>query len=268
MMNRPEKRYEDMTAEELQQELREAFLDTDIIDEPLNDELEKIREALNRKRPVEYLYTPEESWARFLEKCADEEELARSAAVPAQTGETAKPRRRRAALRTALIAAAVVVLLAGAALAAGPLGLWAWVRGWSDTSERYAQTGSGSPDPILEALEELGITEPVYPAWLPKDYVLTEAHINQDPLLLYELYTRSDRFLSITVMSRSIAESAAHPREDRIPQEYRAGEPPHYLFSNDGTITIVWYTENYFTSISGNITSGAMKRIADSINGN
>ena len=43
-MNRIGKNYGDMTLEELQQELREAFLDTDIIDDPLNDELEKLRE--------------------------------------------------------------------------------------------------------------------------------------------------------------------------------------------------------------------------------
>ena len=264
-MNHPEKSYEDMTVEELQQELREAFLDTDILDEPLNEELEKLREALNRKRPVEYLYTPEESWARFLEKWAEEEELVRSGRTAAQIKDTAKPRRYRAILRTALIAAAVVVLLAGAALAADSLGLWAWVRGWNDNPERYAQTGSGSPGPIQEALRDLGIAEPVYPAWLPSNYDLTESLISKDPLLLYELYTKADRFVSITITPISAVNTAIYPRDKWMQEKKQPGKPAHYIFSNDESITVVWYTENYFTSISSNITAGAMERIMESV---
>ena len=302
-MNRSGKNYEDMTPEELQREFRETFFKTDLIDDYLNDELEKMQEALDRKKPVEYLFTPEESWARFLTDNAEElepflhpesaaeinpqlqendrfdpekswqrfmesrgEELAEffgsDEAGPEKTPPgTARSHLVSALLRKALVAAVIVVLLAGAALAANSLGLVAWIRGWSDNPERYAQTGSGSPGPILEALEELGITEPVYPSWLPMDYELTEAHISQDPMLLYELYTRGDRYISITVTPISVLDTAPHP------QEYRSGETGHYLFSNGGTVTAVWYTENYCTAISSNITARAMQRIIDSVSG-
>ena len=71
-MNRSGKNYDDMTPEELQREFRETFFETDLIDDYLNDELEKMQEALDRKKPVEYLFTPEESWARFLTDNAEE----------------------------------------------------------------------------------------------------------------------------------------------------------------------------------------------------
>jgi hypothetical protein len=71
-MNRSGKNYDDMTPEELQREFREAFFETDLIDDYLNDELEKMQEALDREKPVEYLFTPEESWARFLTDNAEE----------------------------------------------------------------------------------------------------------------------------------------------------------------------------------------------------
>ena len=71
-MNRNGKNYDDMTREELEQELREAFLDTDIIDDHLNNEMEKMRETLNQKWPIDYPYTPEESWERFLSDNAEE----------------------------------------------------------------------------------------------------------------------------------------------------------------------------------------------------
>ena len=39
----------------------------------------------------------------------------------------------------------------------------------------------------------------------------------------------------------------------------------HYIYSNGGYVTAVWYTEHYFVSINGNIYSRAMKRIVDSV---
>ena len=268
-MNHPEKSYEDMTVEELQQELREAFLDTDILDEPLNEELEKLREALNRKRPVEYLYTPEESWARFLEKWAEEEELVRSGRTAAQIKDTAKPRRYRAILRTALIAAAVVVLLAGAALAADSLGLWAWVPRWNAAAGRYepaAQEVSGE-SPIPAALAELGITEPVYPTKLPEGFVLTESHISEDPLVLMEQYARGNERLSITVTPIKGVKSIIYQKSGKYPQEYRVGNTANYIFENEEAIIAVWYTKNYATTVSGNIPLEEMETIIDSLYG-
>ena len=140
-MNRTGKNYNDMTLEELQQELHEAFFESDIIDDSLNDELEKIKAAMNQKRPVEYLYSPEESWEHFLEDKAgelgvlivpQEEPVTRPIKV-----RVARSRPVSALLRRMLIAAVMVVLLAGVALAANSSGLVAWVLGWNAHTGRY-----------------------------------------------------------------------------------------------------------------------------------
>ncbi len=246
-----------LPAEELERKLRETFFYTDRIDETVYLELERLREALEEKQPLEYPHTAEESWALFLENHGPE--LDRLPAERAQTGTAAKRRHSRILLRTVLIAAAVVVLLAGAVLAAGPK-LWAWVSGWSAPLEPQS-TGS----PIRQALKELGITEPLYPSWLPSEYALTEAHISEDPLLLYELYTRGDRYISITITPVTAVEKARYSREDPSLPEYRVGEAAHYIYSNGGYVTAVWYTDNYFVSINGNIYARAMKRIVDSV---
>lgn len=249
-----------MTVEELEQELRETFFCPDRIDDSLSAELEQIREALERKRPTEYLYTPEGSWARF---SADHAEELAQLGKKDRRGRPAGARPAHALLRRVLIAAVLAVLLAGVVLAAGPQ-IRVWVRGWSGDAEGYVSMGEDTAGrPIPEALAALGITEPVYPVYLPAGHVLTEAHISEDPLLLYELYTRGDRFLSITITPVSAA--ALYPQRDRLPEEYRVGEIAHYLFSNSGSITAVWYTENYFVSVNGNITARAMKRIIDSV---
>ena len=252
-------KYAEKTVEELEQQLRETFFYTDKIDDTVYMELEQLREALEEKRPMEP-ESAEAFWERFEREHG--EELDRCCAKSAQTKAAAKTGRFRSALRIALIAAAVVVLLAGAVLAAGPR-LWAWVRGWDSVPAAEVTEG-----PIRKALEDYGIMEPVYPSYIPLDFVLTEAYISGDPLLLSELYTRGDRFLSITVTSVSAADKALYPRGSKSTQEYEVGETAHYLFSNDGSITAVWHTENCFVSISGNITIRSLKRIIDSVYAN
>ena len=258
-----------LSADELEQRLREAFFYPDQIDETVFRELEELREALEKKRPMEAEYTAEESWARFLEDRADElEGILGPETRPAGGRAAAQPRVRRlpSLLRRTLIAAVIVVLLAGAALAAGPR-LWVWVRSWNDAPAQDTPAGGAAAGPIRSALEALEITEPVYPGWMPSNYVLTEAHVSKDPLFLYELYTREDHFISISVAPISAVETEGLPRKGQPPEEYQVGETVHYLFSNSGSITAVWYTEHYFVSVSGSVTIRAMKRIIDSVYG-
>jgi len=305
-MNRNGKNYDEMTLEELQREFREAFFETDIIDDNLNDELEKMQEALNRKRPVEYLFTPEESWERYLEDKAEDlepflhprkaeeplpeddwfdpetvwqrfmedrgEELAEffrsDEAEPEKTQtKTMRPRFFPAFLRKGLIAAVILVLLAGAALAADYAGLWAWVPRWNAAAGRYepaAQEVSGE-SPIPAALAELGISEPVYPAKLPKGFVITESRISKDPLVLMEQYARGDKLLSITITPIKGFETVVYQRGGEAAQEYKTDKAVHYVFETENTVTAVWYTKHYATSISGNITREEIKGIIDSI---
>ncbi len=265
------KEYDEMTAEELELELQKAFFCTDQIDGPLSEELERIREALDRKRPVEYLYTPEESWAQFRADHGDESGVLIVPQEEPETGEiqvrALRHRTVPALLRRVLIAAAVVVVLTGAALAADSLGLWAWAPRWNAAVGRYepaAMEVSGE-SPIPAALAELGITEPVYPAKLPEGFVITESHISEDPLLLVEQYARGKDRLSITVTSIKSVKSSIYQKSGTPVREYHSGKSEHYIFENDETITAVWYTKNFATVISANLPFEEIKRIIDSL---
>ena len=275
------KEYGEMTVEELERELREVFFCTDRIDGPLSEELERIREALEQKRPAEYLFSPEESWARFREDHG--EELARLLPSPSREASTGRPadggsaRHARASVKNArprphallrgfLIAAALVVLLAGAALAADSLGLWAWVPQWNAAAGRYEQAATevSGESPIPAALAELGITEPVYPAKLPEGFLITESHISEDPLVLMEQYAKGDRLFSLTVTPIKGFKSAVYPAEGVAPREYGADQAVHYLFKNGETIIAVRYTDHYATTVSGNISLDEIEWIMDS----
>ncbi len=262
-----------LSAEELEQRLREAFFYPDQIDETVFRELEELREALEKKRPMEAEYTAEESWARFLEDRADElEGILGPETRPAEgRTEREKPRTARlsALLRRGLIAAVIIVLLAGAALAAGRPELWAWVPRWNAAAGRFepAAAGISGESPIPAALAELGITEPVYPGYLPEGFVITESHVSEEPLVLIEQYARGDKRLSITVTPIEGVKNAVYQKGGEPPREYRNGTAVHYVFESDMTVTAIWYTEHYTTTISGNVTRGEIKEIVDSING-
>ena len=288
------KKYEDLTLAELQREAWEALMDTDLIDEAMTEELEKLRETLNRKRPAEYLYSPEEAWLHFLEDRGEELEpffTRLSGASETEPGESSVPtddpqpsplrvraggsgrgrplRRVSSGKRTGcfLIAAVIVVLLAGAALAADSLGLWAWVPRWNAAAGRYepaAQEVSGE-SPIPATLARLGITEPVYPAKLPEGFVITESHVNDDPLVLMEQYARGDKRFSITINPVEGFKTAVYQKSGEPLQEYCSGGAVHYIFAREGTITSLRYTDNYVTIVSGSIALEEIKSIIDSL---
>ena len=260
-----ERKYEEMTVEELERRYRETFFYTDKIDETVYLELERLGAALEKKRHVEFALTAEESWEQFSRLHAGE--IARCCAGAAKTKRAGKTGRYRAGVRVVLIAAVVMVLLAGAVLAADSLGLVAWVPRWNAVSGRYepaAQEVSGE-SPVPAALAELGITEPVYPARLPEGFVITESHISEDPLVLMEQYARGDQHISITITPIKGFKSIVYQKQREAIREYQAGTAIHYILSSERNITALWYTKNYTTTISGDVSLDDLKKIIDSI---
>ena len=285
------KQYDDYTVEELQAALQRYFWFSELDDEAV-DEMEQILAVLRKKAPFTHSHTTEEMWEEFKaahaddfaalgiqkdteteevveQKPAADETAARSEPVPVR-----KPRRQiRGLLRVGLIAAAVVVLMAFITVAASAMGynLWGWIPKWTDEDVRFvAETPVREPDEddlqgIPMVLASLGITEPLYPSWIPEDMVWVEAKIMEKPLFLLEKYTGNERELTITILPVAGSEKAVYQKEEVDPEIYLAGTGTHYIFVNSNEITAVWYTENYTTTIIGDVSIKEMKRIIDSV---
>lgn len=285
------KQYDDYTVEELRAALQRYFLFSELDDEAV-DEMEQILAVLRKKAPFTHLHTNEEMWEEFKTTHADDfaalgirketeteevveqkpeadETVIRSEPVPVR-----KPRRQiRGLLRVGLIAAALIVLLAGVTVAAGAMGynLWGWIPKWTDEDVRFvAETPVQTPGEddlhgIPTVLASMGITEPLYPTWLPEDFMRTESKIVEKPLFLQEKYTGNERELTITISPTTGSETATYQKEDDLPEEYLSGGAIHYIFNNTNNVLAVWYTERYSTVIAGNITQDEMKRIIDSV---
>lgn len=285
------KQYDDYTVEELRAALQRYFLFSELDDEAV-DEMEQILAVLRKKAPFTHMHTNEEMWEEFKATHADDfaalgirndteteevveqkpeadETVIRSEPVPVR-----KPRRQiRGLLRVGLIAAALIVLLAGVTVAASAMGynLWGWIPKWTDEDVRFvAETPVQTPGEdelhgIPTVLASMGITEPLYPTWLPEDFMRMETKTVEKPLFLQENYQGDNRRIIITISSTTDLGSVVYQKEDESPVEYISGNTMHYLFENTNEIIAVWQTENYTTVIAGNISIDEMKRVIDSV---
>lgn len=283
--------YDNYTAEELNTALQRYFLYSDL-DDAAVEEMDQILAALKKKVPFPHPQEVEEKWAEFQAEHADElatlgirkdedtEEVVEQEPEADETVLSSAPvpiprsrRPGRSILRVGLVAAAVVVLMAALTVMASAMGfnLWGWVPKWTDADVRFVaetpvqEPGEDDTHGIPTVLESLGITEPLYPTWLPEDMARVETKTIERPLFLQEKYQGNNRRLIITISPTTGSENAVYQKENTPPDEYLVSNVVHYLFSNSDEVTAVWYTEHYTTTIVGNISMVEMKTVIDSV---
>ena len=290
--------YEDYSVDELREAFRKIFFLSDLNDADL-DEMDQILAILREKDPLPPGRSVEELWEEFqtvymnkeladlgipdaleevnnAEPAPEDAEPAREVvSVLPSNGDAnpVRPKRYRKLIRVALVAAVVVALLAAISVTAAAMGynLWGWLPIWSSEDVRFvSETPMAEPQQddlkdIPMVLASLGITEPLYPTWLPEDLKRTETKTFEEPLFLYENFIGNNRELSITISPITDFGTAIYQKEENPPEEYIANNITHYLIANTNELSAAWHTENYNVLIVGNITPDEMKRIIDSI---
>lgn len=280
-------RYDDYSIDELKEALKTVFLFSELSAADV-EELNQIMAALREKAPFPHPHTAEEMWAEFkadnaealanigIRKIEDAEEVVyKKTVVDPDVRQTipeitaVRPKRHRRLFRIGLIAAIMVVIIVAAALTASALGydLFKWIPKWSKEDVRFVSEATEQPyqESIPSVLNELGITELLYPNWIPEDLVLTDSVYDKDRFLFFEAYRSDDRFLSITISATTGSETAVYQKEDTSHEEYVTSNVTHYIFDNTNEVSAVWYSDNYTTLIVGNITLEEMIRIIDSV---
>ena len=279
-------RYEDYSVDQLREALDAIFLYSEEFSDAEIAEMDKIMAVLKKKNPIPHKYTAEESWREFQETYAEElsqlgihgtEEVMEKepAAEPKAARivpqpESPRPMRYRNFVRVGLVVAAVIVLMVAVTAAASAMGfnLWGWVPKWGDEVLSF-ESEEVEKKPTVEAIPDmlirLGITDKLYPTWLPEDFTRTEARIGEKPFILHETFQGDNRNLIITISPTSGSENAIYQKEGSIPMEYFSGNTVHYLFDNTNNVQAVWHTESFTTVIDGSISLDEMKNIIDSV---
>ena len=289
--------YEDYSVDELRETFRKIFFLSDLTDADL-EEMDQILAILREKDPLPPGRSVEELWEEFqtvymnkeladlgipddLEEVIDAEPAPEDAeparevvSVLPSKGDTnpVRPKRYRKLIRVALVAAIVIALMAAVSVTAAAMGynLWGWLPIWGDEDLRFvSETPTAEPDEddlqnIPMVLASLGITEPLYPTWLPEDLERVKTKFIDDPLFLYESYQGNGRELSITISPITDFGTFIYQKEDEPPEKYISNDVEHYLILNTNELSAVWNTEHYNVLIVGNITPSEMKRIIDS----
>ena len=82
---------------------------------------------------------------------------------------------------------------------------------------------------------------------------------------MMEQYARGNERLSITITPVKAVKSTIFQKSGATVREYRSGAKAFFLFQNEGTITAVWFTKDYATTISANLSVEEITAIIDSI---
>ncbi len=284
--------YEDYSVDELKESLKKIFFLSELNDADLA-EMDQIMEILREKDPLPPGRSAEESWEEFkslymqdpeaddIHSDLDSEEVSDTDTAPNVVAEfpdkenasPARPKLHRKLIRVALIAAIIMVFFAAVTATAAAMGynLWGWLPIWGNEDLRFvAETPTREPHQddlkdIPMVLASLGITEPLYPTWLPEDLKRTETKTFEEPLFLLENYQGNDRELTITISPASGLENTIYQKTDNPPFEYHVGSKVHYIFENTDEIITIWFSEEYSVLISGNISIDEMKKVIDSV---
>lgn len=283
--------YEDYSVDELRETFRKIFFLSDLTDADL-EEMDQILAILREKDPLPPGRSVEELWEEFqtvymnkeladLGIPDDLEEVNNAEPAPdvvsplPSKGDAhpVRPKRYRKLIRVALVAAVVVAFMAAISVTAAAMGynLWGWLPIWSSEDVRFvSETPTAEPREddahgIPSVLASLGITEPLYPTWLPEDLNRVKVKAIEKPLFLQEYFKGDGREFSITISPTYGSETTIYQKGAPQPKEYPVGNAIHYIFNNSDELSATWYTENYTVLLVGNITTEEMEQIIDSV---
>lgn len=281
-------KYDDYSVDELKEALKNTFFYAGEFSNADMEEMDQIMAALDRKEPLDPLYTAEESLKQFKEAYSEElsslgirktEEVMQEIPVADSDAvcsgskvKAVRPVRRRRLLRTAVVAAAVIMVLVAIAATASAMGynLFGWVPKWNDDVMGFGEEGSETKElhdssRIPAALKQLGIDEPLFPHRLPMNFRIETAVIETDPVFLHEGYSDGEQYLSITIEPLESAQTYVYEKEDCTPLEYHSNDMTFFIIQDNGQYTAVWKTDHYSAYIMGTVPLDDMKWILDSI---
>ena len=242
-----QKHLAEFTPERLQDELDDLILSTDGSEEDLAL-IDAYLAELDKRAPIEQEITAEKSLEDFREKHAVLFE--QPAAEPAK-------KRRRPGRYLVLIAAviAVVGLLAVQATGAEIFGSLAR---WSDdlfgiSSGYKVEAMDRDPEyaQLQQALEDVGVTVPLVPKYLPEGYVQKELYAFEDTGAVYVRYESNDAGFGIRIQRRNTNIAEEVQKISKSPEMIKIDNIEHYILVNNGTYKAVWENGGYACTIQG-----------------
>lgn len=271
--------YDAMSTEELQQILREDASkpvgegsDTDALFYIMEVLAKRRKERKEEKSPTEALETFKNKYCTETENSFDSE----SAAV---TRKRINGSRWRRGLVAAV--AAICILVVGNSVTARAWGfdLWEIIAKWTQETFHFAYAGqvedSNGPDTGVElpysklqiALDELNISTPLAPTWIPDGYTESDVRVTETPIqrLFMAHYESGSSIVVIRIADYLDGSPTQVEQSDTLIEVYSVEDIDYYIFENEGMLQAVWINGCFECYISGPLALSDVKQMIDSI---
>ncbi|MDR1158497.1 MAG: DUF4367 domain-containing protein [Oscillospiraceae bacterium] len=129
---------------------------------------------------------------------------------------------------------------------------------------------NGGSTLLQTALDELGITQPNAPGWMPSGFVFDNLQVAdaQSCKILAAQYKRGKEAITLTfaLYDQPLTElTRTHEKSTGTPLEYERDGIIHYIFNNFDVTVVTWFDGVCDCDIQGNISVKEMKSIIDSM---
>lgn len=291
--NRP-KRYdflEELSMNELEELLRKSAELQPDNEDAFVDAIAEVIMRKEKENPTGRLPDIEEAWREFqthyntpegqgMSLYPDEEDDGKEQAAPP----TAKKRRRVFTFRNLAAAAAVIILCIVTILppALGYENVFVMIGDWNDSFFHFVMSG-GNADPTEDPTEETyaslqeapdrnGVSVPVAPQ-IPSEFELVLLDVARHPeygRIDYNAYYQVDQSdeqnMSIYIIQRDEpVKSRSYEKDETLVEIYPTNGIEHYIYENNGRISITWYTDVFECSLRADITIDEARSMIDSI---
>lgn len=164
--------------------------------------------------------------------------------------------------------------------ALGYQSFFAMVGQWNDTIFHFTLPGQEAEYPTIPddaeyeslqaALTAHEITLPLVPNSFIEEFELIDLSVTEyedyDRVDYNAVYENADTWFSIYLVQRNeVIKTRQYEKDESMVKTYRANDIDHYLFENNGRITIAWYNDCFECSVQGEISLEDAERLIDSI---
>lgn len=138
----------------------------------------------------------------------------------------------------------------------------------TDSQENHAfETDHPGLKKIHEAMEQLGITEPVVPTWIPEEYQLVQLipFSNPEGSWIFALLKYEDSTIALSVKPWSQSGSNIYLKDTTPVDTLEVSGTMHYIMRNNQEITAAWTANDLECSLSACGSYVDLKKILMSI---
>lgn len=289
--NNGPKRYdflEELSMNELEELLRKSAELQPDNEDAFVDAIAEVIMRKEKENPTGRLPDIEEAWREFqthyntpegqgMSLYPDEEDDGKEQAAPP----TAKKRRRVFTFRNLAAAAAVIILCIVTILppALGYENVFVMIGDWNDSFFHFVMSG-GNADPtedpteetyasLQEALDRNGVSVPVAPKVSDrfKSIMVEVVRYPEYQRIDYTAFYRADEDnMSIYIIQRDKpVKSRSYEKDGTLVEIYPVNEIEHYIYENNGRISITWYTDVFECFVQADISTEEAIELVDSI---